>query len=360
MRVESSQLVPGCVLLKEVNGKTNKPIIPKKTVLTDQHITILHKFLAETVDVSATLADGEPFQPELKKEKHEQKKVEQSSTGSFERYYRETVDRYKKLFNNWQNNIAIDTPAVRDSLVPFFEMVDDIGSAVYKLNQYANRKDYVFHHSVAVGILSAFLAKKMGYEKGEWLQIGLAGSLSDCGMARMDEADVMRNRSLTFSELEKIKKHPVYSYRMIEKAPAITSAVKLAVLQHHERLDGSGYPLGLTQEKIHIYPRIIAVCDLYHRMTCGWLYNQKQSPFSTVEKLQKDQVTKLDHQVVQVFIDSFTNSLAGTNVRLSTNQTGVIVFMDKKRPAHPIIRLDGSNELLPLQDHPAVYIDELL
>ncbi|QKY70843.1 hypothetical protein [Lentibacillus sp. CBA3610] len=64
MRVDAFQLVPGCVLLKDINGKTNKPIIPEKTVLTYEHITIIHKFLVETVDVSTTLSDGKPFQPE--------------------------------------------------------------------------------------------------------------------------------------------------------------------------------------------------------------------------------------------------------------------------------------------------------
>lgn len=360
MRVEPSQLVSGCVLLKDVNGKTKKPIVAKKTVLTDEHITILQKFLVETVDVSATLADGEPFRPELKRENNQQKSTGKLEPGSFAVHYNKTMADYKKLFKNWQNNATIDIPAVRQVLIPFFNLVDNVGLQVYTLHQYANKTDYIFHHSVSVGVLSAFLAKKMGYEKGEWLQIGLAGALSDCGMARMDEAIAMKNSSLRFPEIEEIRKHPVYSYRMIEKVPAITQTVKLAVLQHHERMDGSGYPLGLTKAKIHNYSRIIAVCDMYHAMTCERLYKQKQSPFNAIEKLQNDRYTKLDHHAVQVFMDSFLNFLTGAKVKLSTTQTGEIVFIESQQPARPLVRLDDSGDILPLKDHPDIYIADIL
>lgn len=358
MRVKSFQLVPGCVLLNDITGKSNKPIIPEKTVLTDEHISIIHKFLVETVDVSERLSDGKPFQPDITTK--EQNTDGHLPPAKFEEHYIQTVNHYKKLFNKWQNNAALDIPSVREALIPFFETVDEIGSSVFTLHQYASKNEFIYHHSVSLGILSAFLAKKMGYEKGEWLQIGLAGSLSDCGMAKMAEATVMQNSPLNVTELEMIKQHPAYSYRMIEKAPALTSAVKLAVLQHHERLDGSGYPLGLAEEKIHHYARIITVCDVYYKMAYEGLYTKKESPFNAIRKLQNDQYAKLDHHVVHVFMDSLINYMAGKKVRLSTNQTGKIVFVEKKYPTRPIVKLDESGEILPLRNHPAIYVDHVM
>ncbi|MFD1362632.1 HD-GYP domain-containing protein [Lentibacillus salinarum] len=307
MRVEPSQLAPGCVLLKDVKGKTTKPIIPEKTVLTEEHITVLHKFLVATVDVSATLADGRPFNPEAANEAKRTASTEWIASRSFAKQYQDAVDDYKKLFKNWQHYAMVDIADVRQVLIPLFESIDHVGLAVYTLDQYATSTDYVYHHSVSVGILAAFLAKQLGYEKGEWLQVGLAGALSDCGMARVDETLMTKDKPLNRSELDDIRKHPVYSYRMIEKAAALTQVVKLAVLQHHERLDGSGYPLGLEKDNIHRYSRIIAVCDMYHAMTCERFYQKKQSPFAAIKKLQHDHFTKLDHHIVQVFIDGFVH-----------------------------------------------------
>lgn len=362
MRVEPSQLVPGCVLLKNVTGKSNKPIISQHTVLTEEHITLLEKFLVETVDVSAKLAEGELFKPKFvhKKLKQKEKSSKKQNVELFEDHYKNAVNSYKKLFKKWQNNLAIDMPEVRNILIPLFERMDDISTAVYTLHHYATKKDYIFHHSIAVGILSAYLARKMGFEKGEWLQIGLAGSLSDCGMARLDNAIITKTGSLTFSDYQEIKRHPTYSYRYIEKIPTITKEVKLAVLQHHERMDGSGYPIGLSKENIHIYARIIAVCDIYHAMTCERIYKEKQSPFNVIEKLQRDQFSKLDHQVVQTFINSLANFSIGTRVRLSTNQLGEIVFVEERYPTRPMVRVDESNEIVTLKNELSLFISEII
>lgn len=364
MRVEPSQLVPGCVLLKDVIGKLNRPIVPQHTVLTDEHITLLQKFLVETVDVSSKLAEGEVFKPKLlpreEVKKEQQTTSNEQNSESFEDHYKNAVNSYKILFIKWQSNLTIDMPEVRKVLIPLFERMDDISSAVYTLHHYATKKDYIFHHSVAVGILCAYLAKKMGYEKGEWLQIGLAGFLSDCGMAKLDASIIEENKPLTFTELQELKKHPTFSYRFVEKVPTITKEVKLAVLQHHERMDGSGYPLGLSKEKIHIYARIIMVCDMYHAMTCERLYKEKQSPFKVIEKLQSEKFSKLDHQVVQSFIDSLTNFSIGTKVRLSTNQVGEIVFVEAKHPTRPMVRFKETNEIVTLKDKPSLFISEII
>lgn len=359
MRAAISQLVPGCVLLKDVVGKTNRPIIPKETVLTDEHITILHKFLVEVADVAPKLANGELFQPDLYQDGQEnapQLSNEQTELDPFAAHYKRTVDSYKKWFNKWQNASSVDIPEVRHDLIPFFETVDTADLSVFMLYRYATAEDYIFHHSVSVGILAAYLAKKLGYEKGEWLQIGLAGTLSDCGLAKIDEAIIKKGRSLSYSQLEAFKKHPVLSYRLLEKVPAVTKTVKLAVLQHHERLDGSGYPLGVTKEKIHMYSRVIAVCDAYYQK----IFEQKQSPFDVLGQLKNEQYTTFDHNVLQVFMESFANVSAGAKVRLSTKQSGEIVFMNSQDPEHPIVKLDDSNEILPLGDHNDLHIEDML
>ncbi|MFD1040327.1 HD-GYP domain-containing protein [Virgibacillus byunsanensis] len=365
MRVQPSQLVSGCVLLTDVMGKTHKPIVQKNTVLTEQHILLLQKFLIETVDVSGKLSDGKEFVPKMAEQEKNTKKTATSELSSsypdsFEEHYDQVVANYKKMFTSWQSNVAIDMPLARQLLIPLFERVDTTNSAVYTLHHYATKKDYFYHHCVSVGILSAYLAKKMGYKKGEWLQVGLAGFLCDSGMAKIDPSIVTKTSALNLTELEEIKKHPTYSYRLVEHIPTITKAVKLAVLQHHERRDGSGYPLGLAKRKIHMYARIIAVCDMYHAMTCERLYKEKLSPFKVIEEIQKEQYSKLDPEVVQLFIESLSNFSIGTRVKLSNNKIAEIVFVESKQPTRPMVRLDGENEIITLKNESSLYINEIL
>lgn len=363
MRVSSSQLVPGCVLLRDVKGKTNRPIIPEKTVLTDNHILFLKKFLIDQVEVSERLAAGTFFKPLPIRPEEEQPEKKTSevelATLSFKEHYLYVVASYKKLFESWRNNQPIRNLAVRNLLLPLLDRMDDIGSSVYTLHQYANKKDYFYHHGVSVAILSAYLGKKMGYQQGEWYQIGLAGLLSDAGMAKLGDFILKKEGALTEAEKIEIRKHPTHSYRMVEHISHIPYTVKLAVLQHHERIDGSGYPLGLSHEKIHSFARIIAVSDMYHAMTSERLYRQKQSPFRVIEELQKEQFSKLDPRVVQVFVDAVTNFSIGTKVILSTNQIGEIVFIEQNHPTRPIVRLE-SGEIITLSNNHQLYIKEIV
>ncbi|RDW16805.1 HD-GYP domain-containing protein [Oceanobacillus chungangensis] len=362
MLVEPSQLIPGCVLLRDVKGKSNRPIIPESTVLTEEHIMVLQKYLVQTVAVATKLATGDTYVPKAIEQKKiiKQKQIEAEQNLSFSDHFTEVVADYKQLFIQWQNGMPIDIPAVRKLIIPLLERIENINTEAYTLHHETTKSEYIYYHSVAVGILSAYIGKKLDYSKGEWLQIGLAGFLSDSGMAKIDSNIISKTGYLTDSEFAEIKKHPTFSYRLLEHLPAINPAVKLAVVQHHERLDGSGYPLGIAQDKIHIYARIIAIADTYYAMTSDRLYREKKSAFQVIEEIQKEQYSKLDYQIVKVFIEHLLNIATGTKVMLSNGQTGKIVFTNPDNPTRPMIQLDTNNEIIVLKDRPDLYINEIM
>lgn len=313
MRVETSQLIPGCILSENIFGKTSHALIVKNTVLTKEHIDFLNHFFIDAVHISSKLEDGKiynpakgtikkgginPLSPDIKK-----------TYEPFSDHYKNVVKSYQRIFNNWSNNTPIDMPALRKLLIPLIESIEKESIDVYHLHTYSKKDDYFYHHDVSVSIISAFLAKKMGYEKREWIQVGLAGFLSNSGMSKVDAHIIKEPRLLLHAENEQMKKHPVYSYRMIESIRTITDAVKLAVLQHHERLDGSGYPLALKKAQIHKYSRIIAVSDTYHAMTSERPYQQKQTqtPLEVITDLQENQTLKLDLKVIDVLASHYLN-----------------------------------------------------
>src|SRR5690625_104816 len=359
MEIHVSQLVPGLILTKDVIGKTNHPIVSKDTVLTTKHILILKKFLVNKVEVSRKLSDGEKFKSNsITSEStniHEEN-INQDKKSSFHEYYDYALIKYKDHFNQWKNNIPINIPEIRKFLLPLFETSIDNEMALLKLHQYTTKKEYLYHHSLSMGLLSFFLARKMGFEKGESIQVGLAGFLSNTGMAKIDPQIISKDDLLTYTEREEIKKHPSYSYLLVKPIQIIKESVKLAVLQHHERLDGSGYPLGLVNDKINQYARIIAVCDTYHAMTSERKHQKSQSPFKVMDELRKNQFTKFDSYVVQTFIQSFINLSLGERIKLSNNQVGKITFIDMENLNTALIMLENSGEIITLKDNQTISI----
>lgn len=363
MRVHPSQLVPGCILLKDVMGKTKSPIVNKNSVLNETHIMFLQKFLIPDVDVSGKLADGTPYKPketvqkETNKILHNEKQKEKST---LETIYSQAVTAYQQMFAKWRQHAGIDMPQIRNFMLPLFERLDEFGPSVFTLHHDATKESYIYHHSVSVGILSAYLAKNLGFAKGDMIQAGLAGLLSDCGLARLTPYTLTKERFFNIEENEAFKQHPIHSYRLVEHIPTMSQAAKLAVLQHHERQSGMGYPLGLTNKKIEMYASIIAVCDTYHAITCDRPHEQHKSPFEAIDDIRKKQFSEFEPKVAAAFTNQFLKSINGARVQLSTAQTGKIVFVDKNNPTCPVVELDETEEVISIKDDESITIMDLV
>lgn len=355
MRVRAEQLVPGCILLKDVIGKTGRPLIARKTALTEAHLDILRMFLINTVEVGQTLEDGSAFVPKDVADK-EPKRQEPAAGLSFPEHFQFVAAGFKKLFQDWQSGMPMDIAAARKLLHPLLERMEKVED----LHTCVTRPSGFHQHHVTVAVLAAATAKKLGWTKGEWLQIGLAGFLSDCGMSRLDPHIISSGAWLSDSADEEMKKHSTYSYRMLEKVSSITKKVKLAVLQHHERLDRSGYPLGVGKERIHPSARILTVCDAYSRQLINQANGHVTSPYQSLERIHEGKLTRFDHQVVEAFSRLIVNFSIGSEVRLSDQTTGQVVFMDEKHPVRPIVQLHGQDAIIPLKERSDLYITEVL
>ena len=363
MRVATNQLVPGCIVLHDVKGKTKHPMIPNQTVLTEEHISMLQFFLVDAVDVSHTLASGSKFSPEQVLEKKPKTPLTQKDHPAdwpLAEHIATIETRFQKIFSSWQGNLPIDLYAVRELIVPLLERQSEIEAELYLLHPYQTSKNYIVFHSTASAALSAYIANKLGYPKQEWIQIGLAAMLKDAGMAKGDGKMLTKSEALHPVEQEQLQRHPSHSYRMVESLPALTDKAKLAILQHHERLDGSGYPLGLVGHKIHSYSRILAVADSYLAMVSDRPYKKGQSVFTVMEELVKDQYSKFEADKVQVIIKALTNHLVGKHVVLSDQREAEIVYFNEKQPALPIVRVTGEQELVTLTKEKDLSVAKLL
>ena len=142
-------------------------------------------------------------------------------------------------------------------------------------------------------MIASFIANGLGYEKGQCLQVAFAGCLADCGMAKMPTSTLKELGSLTESGWKEIKHILFSSYNMV-KDILLRPEAKLAIYQHHERLDGNGYPIGEKGNRVHPQSQIIAIADVYHAMTTERLYKRAKSPFKALQVMEEELFGQFD------------------------------------------------------------------
>lgn len=145
---------------------------------------------------------------------------------------------------------------------------------------------------------------------------------------------------------------------MLRNVTAINEGVRLTALQHHEKVDGSGYPLKLEGSQIHFYAKVVAVADIFHAMTLERAYRKAQSPYLVLEQIMTESFGKLDPVVVQTFIQKSTDLFNGTRIRLSDGRHGEIIFTDRANPTRPMIKVEGTIVNLMLERE--LYIQEII
>lgn len=288
MEIETKSLRPGMVLVNDVNGVSGKPIVEKNTVLTELEIEFIQKFLIETVSV--TLTKREITEPSInhRDEKVTLQKQLEEELDPFLSVYSEVAEQYKSLFTSWRANVPVNMYHVRELMLPLFELVETKSLLEIKSLLAGRSNDLFYYKSVAVSLLSIKLAQLLNYGKKDWLQLGFAAILADIGLAKSKIA-------INSHEQSDIR-HPALSYEMIKDEATVTQNAKIAIVQHHERLDGSGFPLKITAERIHPFARIISVSDRYFT-----LYAEKETE---VDSFMLDEIGKLSRDIVHLLVES--------------------------------------------------------
>src|SRR5699024_7856547 len=242
MEIEVSRLVPGMVLHEDVVGRSGKTIVPKDTPLTKTHIEFMEQFLIEKVSIPPSLfniAEQEINDTEV----------------TLADFAKRAISQYKQMFATWKNNVPINMYEVRRIFMPFFEqVVEEPLNDIYVSFQSGPIEDQIYYEHVLSTVTAIHLAKELYEDKKDWLQVGFAAILSHSGKAKLKVIDANN---------DDYPLYPLYSYRMVESITTLTKQAKVAVLQHQERLDGSGFPTQVTDDKIHPFAQIIGLGHLY-------------------------------------------------------------------------------------------------
>ena len=210
--------------------------------------------------------------------------------------------------------------------------------AFLNLSRLKTKDDYTYMHSVAVCALMIALGKQLGLTGNDLKVAGLAGLLHDVGKMMIDDEVLNKPGKLTDEEFNIIKEHPRKGWELLKGSPEITEAALDVCLHHHERVDGTGYPDRISGEKLTLFARMGAVCDVYDALTSNRCYKNGWEPAETIRKMAEWRNGHFDERVFQAFVKTIGIYPSGTLVRLKSGRLAIVIEQTEKSLLTPIVK----------------------
>lgn len=250
-----------------------------------------------------------------------------------------------KLFDDIESDSnASLAQNISDTIVNDVLKKDGVG---LNLDELKVSDEYTFKHSVDVAAGSIILAKYLGLGADNIRDIGTAGVLHDIGKIMIPNEILNKNGKLTDKEFAVIKNHPVYGYQMLSKNQSIAEPIRRAVLYHHEKFCGGGYPSGLKGNEIPLYARVLSVIDVFDALVTERPYHKAYSVADTLE-IMYTMYAQFDAEVFQAFLKSLIVYPIGSVITLSNGVQAQVIKTNKGYPLRPVVKDIKTGEELDL------------
>lgn len=222
-------------------------------------------------------------------------------------------------------------------------MSEDLLRAIEKNNAIAiniselqTSDEYTFKHSVDVATISMVIARRRGWKRHQIIEVGEAGLLHDIGKTKIPNELLNKAERLTDEEFQILKGHSLLGYELVKDNREVSPAIALGILQHHEKIDGSGYPFGATVSQIHPYAKVIAVADIYDALVTERPYKKGYSNKDAIAILMS-MTDKLDMDILQAFLSAIILYPVDSQVMLSNGEVAQVVRNNPNLSLRPVV-----------------------
>lgn len=341
MRIVPIESIPdGSILGKTIYNNQGRPLLTAGTTLNS---TILKKindyqiFSLYIVDDYSENEIDDIIKPQLR-----QKTI---ST------LKETFSYISSIKNNEPNNKKIYRKnreyynKIKGLAEELLNNILDNKNILAALIDIKNMDNYTYQHSVNVAVLSIVIGIGLKLSKDSLIKLSIGALLHDIGKIFIPKEIINKKGSLTDDEYSIIKGHPQLGYDYLSKYFDLKTSSLLIALEHHERVDGSGYPLQLSGDKINYLSKIVSVADVYDALTSDRSYKRAFSASDSLEFIMAHVNSMFDYNIVSVFSKLVVPFPFGTIVRLSNGDIGVVQDTPTNFPLRPNIKIiESSNK----------------
>lgn len=344
--VKVSNDIIDSILADDVYTHGGNMIVPSDTLLTDYIINKLMAFGVTKVPVyKSPLVLGDEY-------------ILDKNINEKQKQYIEDINSAKKILQDLASGKDLDIGNAKYISNNIYKRIKEAGNLIECINSIKVADQYTYSHSVNVAVYATLIGKWMNLEKEQVKDLALAGLLHDIGKTQIPVEILNKKGPLTGSEFEIMKRHTIYGYEMIKDFSEISLDVKRAVILHHEKENGMGYPLGISGERKNLYSKIITAADIFDAITSERVYKEKQTPFSAFKELEKIGYDTVDPMVMGVMFDNMPRYYVGSKVKLDNGEIGEVVYVPNSCAYAPVIKI--NEDFLDFANEKEAIIRELL
>lgn len=349
-KVISSELQPGMIIAESISSLNGRQIlVPKGGILTEKTISNIRNWdIPYAMVVEEITSSLEVITLEADKVSFVDSQVPNiliKKSINFSKTLQLSIAEVSGLFENIRINKSIDIKQFHKLSLQIFQHLIHPSEAVNRLLFALPPDNSLAYHSVMVAALSGMLADWMDMGSKDIKEIILSGLLHDVGKTQIPNP-VFADKDSVIMNTEIIQTHVLLAFKLLKDTKVVSTEVLAAIVQHHEYMDGSGYPQQLSGEKIHVFARIISVVNYLSNLIndCSSI-----NPFILLESLKMEMFTKLDPDVCDVFTRRIIDYITNSSVTLEDGRKAKIAFLPSTNPIFPVLKVD--DDFIDMEKH---------
>lgn len=314
------------ILAEDVLNSQGFPLVVKNTNINSFIKNKLSKLYIDIV----TIYDSESIVPH-----------EEMDNRVYEEY-QTNIEDIKELLNELSSGKGLEHSKIERISENIYSWKEQQNDVIEMLTKIRNADLYTYTHCINTAFYSMLISQWLFLSEEDCKKAIQAGLLHDMGKIRINNEVLNKKDPLTFEEFEEIKNHSWYGYNILRNIEDLDFDVLEAILDHHERIDGSGYPRGKKGGQLNLFTKIVSIADVYDAMISDRIYKKRTSPFEVFKLFLTSGVGAFDPTILDVFINNIAGYYTGFNVSLSNAKIGEIVFIPPYDVGNPIIHVDSQ------------------
>lgn len=264
----------------------------------------------------------------------------------------------KQIFNFVGDGGNLPISEIMEDIIPSIKQAAEIPHIYHLFYELQSKDEYTYRHTISVGIIATIIGKWMGMPKDSINELTIAATLHDIGKSRIPKEILNKPGKLSQEEYNEMKNHTIIGYELLRDIPELPMTIPLVALQHHEREDGAGYPLGLSGDQIHRFSKIVSIADVFHAMSSSRVYHHAKPLYEVIKDMQNHAFGKFDPNIMLIFLYKMMDNLAGKNVQLSNGSIGKIVMIHPFDPLRSLVKVE--EELIDLRYNNDLQIERVV
>ncbi len=347
VRISIDDIQPGIVLERDLYSSQGALLAPAGTLLTEEKYKTLLRIGIHVLDYGKLSDNAIGSIPSKKQAEFN------TFLQSYEIRERE-VSKYLQQIGNGEEIDVKKTFELTDNVISRLKNKNDVFLYLHFIKDFDN---HTFSHCSNVALLCNVFGSWMGFSDKQITEITITGLLHDVGKMGIPLEVLNKSGKLTPKEFNLVQNHSVIGYNLIKHQP-IPDSIKQAVLLHHEKMDGSGYPFGLKGSEISTYAKIVSICDIYDAMTSARSYHKKRCPFDVIATFETGLYGEMDTELLFKFLNNIAFVYLNSTVILSDGLEAEVIFISEKKPSRPMVKTEDGT-ILDLTEHPELMISRI-